>query len=246
MQMKSKMMWALPLMFILNVSIAQSISKDALSKTMKITIPYQWTSVFSLGFKVNMNTTFRNYDQHYLSNRATYSVNSMSASTVFEWQFSRCLSIGVEPSYVRNIYYRYNNSIIGTLGFDCGNSYPSDLDLNTNYFVLPILLKARFPVLKNKILISSEIGWNSIWLVNTEKMGNGSLKFSQLGKDEYSSLYINPFDHGLNVGIGFSIPLKKGFIDVNTRYYMGRKDVTHLYDSKTQILTYQLGYRFIL
>jgi hypothetical protein len=44
-----------------------------------------------------------------------------------------------------------------------------------------------------------------------------------------------------------SIPLKKGFVDVNTRYYMGRKDVSQmLYDSKTQILTYQLGYRFIL
>jgi outer membrane protein assembly factor BamA len=102
--MKSKIMWILPFTFILNASMAQSFSKDSLSKTTKITFPYQWTSVFSWGFKVNLNTTFRNYDQHYFSNRATYSVNTMSASTVFEWQFSRYLSIGVEPSYVHNIY----------------------------------------------------------------------------------------------------------------------------------------------
>ena len=57
---------------------------------------------------------------------------------------------------------------------------------------------------------------------------------------------INHFDYGLNAGIGLSIPLKKGFIDVNTRFYQGSKNATTYLDSKNQIVSYQLGYRFVL
>lgn len=245
--MKSKMMWVLPFILILNVSLAQSFPKDSIPKTLKITIPYQWTSVFSWGFKVNLNTTFRNYDEYYFNNRATYSVNTMGFASVVEWQFLRHLSIGIEPTYVRNLYDRYkaSNESIEPFTPRCGNGLPQNIAFYTNYFALPIMLKARFPVFKNKALISSEIGWSSQLLVANSVIKNTNV-FEYEGYEEFVKSSINKFDQGLNVGIGLSIPLKKGFIDVNTRYYTGGKDVTQLYDSKTQILTYQLGYRFIL
>jgi Outer membrane protein beta-barrel domain len=242
MQITRKILMILSCTLLLNVTLkAQDAPKDSAVKLLKIAIPFESKSVFSLGFKVNSNTTF-------WSGNLNYSDNTMGLSSVFEWQFLKHLSIGIEPTYVRNAYDNYEpiKSYFEIYQPDCGNGLPQYIAFNAHYLALPILLKVRFPVFKNKALISSEIGWSSQWLVSKSAIKNEKV-FGYEGYDEFVKSSTNTFDHGLNVGVGLSIPFKNGFIDVNTRYYMGRKDVTQmLYDSKTQILTFQLGYRFIL
>jgi Outer membrane protein beta-barrel domain len=249
MQITRKILMILSCALLLSVDLkAQNAPKDSSVKTLKISIPFHLKSVFSLGFKVNLNTIFWKDNLSYFTNRSYYSVNTIGLSSVVEWQFLKHLSIGVEPTYVRNSFDNYESifSFFEILKPDCGNGLPRYLAFNAHYIALPILLKARFPIFKNKALISSEIGWSSQWLVSSSAIKNANV-FEYEGYEEFVKSSINTFDHGLNVGIGLSIPLKKGFVDVNTRYYMGKKDVTQMInDSKTQILTYQLGYRFIL
>jgi hypothetical protein len=242
MQITRKIIGVLSCALLLNVTLkAQNAPKDSSVKILKISIPFQLKSVFSLGFKVNLNTIFWN-------DNLNYSINTMGLSSVVDWQFLKHLSIGVEPTYVRNLYDNYEaiNDFFETFKPDCGNGLPQYIAFNAHYFALPIMLKARFPVFKNRALISSEIGWSSQWLVSSSVIKNANV-FEYEGYEEFVKSSINTFDHGLNVGVGLSIPLKKGFMDVNTRYYMGKKDITQIsHNSKTQILTFQLGYRFIL
>jgi Outer membrane protein beta-barrel domain len=249
MQITRKIIGVLSCALLLNVTLeAQDAPIDSSVKSLNISIPFHLKSDFSLGFKVNLNTIFWKDNLSYFTNHSYNSANTIGLTSVFEWQFLNHLSIGIEPAYLRNSFDNYKSikDYFEKFQPDCGNGLPQYLAFNADYFALPIMLKARFPIFKNKALISSEIGWSSQWLVSKSAIKNANV-FGYEGYEDHVKSSINTFDHGLNVGIGLSIPLKKGFVDVNTRYYMGKKDVSQmLYDSKTQILTYQLGYRFIL
>lgn len=246
--MKRKIIVVLSCALLLNVYLkAQNEPKDSSVKSVNISIPFHLKSVFSLGFKVNLNTIFWKDNLSNFTNHSYNSANTIGLTSMVEWQFLKHLSIGIEPAYLRNSFDNYKSikDYFERFQPDCGNGLPQYLAFNADYFALPIMLKARFPIFKNKALISSEIGWSNQWLVSSSVIKNTDF-LQYEGYEEFVKSSINSFDHGLNVGVGLSIPLKKGFIDVNTRYYTGGKDVTQLYDSKTQILTYQLGYRFIL
>jgi Outer membrane protein beta-barrel domain len=242
MQIISKTIGILLCALLLHVTLkAQNAPEESSVKSLNIRIPYESKSVFSLGFKVNVNTTF-------WSGNLNYSNNTMGLSSVLEWQFLKHLSIGIEPTYVRNAFDNFKaiNDYFERFRPDCGVGLPQYLAFNADYIALPILLKARFPIFKNKALISSEIGWSSQWLVSKSVLKNENV-WAYEGYEDYINSSINSFDNGMNVGVGLSIPFKKGFMDVNTRYYMGKKDITQIsHNSKTQILTFQLGYRFIL
>jgi Outer membrane protein beta-barrel domain len=248
MQINRKLIWFLSCALLLNVVVkAQNIPKDTSVKSLKIAIPFESKSIFSLGFRVNLNTIFWKDNLSYVTNRSYNSVNTIGLASLVEWQFLKHLSIGIEPSYVRNSFDNYEsiNDFFEIFKPDCGNGLPRYMAFNAHYLALPILLKARFPVFKNKALISSEIGWSSQWLVSKSAIKNTNV-FEYEGYTDFVKSSINNFDHGLNVGIGFSIPLKKGFIDVNTRYFIGQKDVINIYNSKSQMLTNQIGYRINL
>ena len=237
MQNKRKIVWVLSCAILLNVALkAQSITKDSLVKSFKITIPYQWTSVFSLGFKLNYNKAFQN----------NFALNNFSAAPVFEWQFLRHLSIGIEPTYVQSVSKDIDHCpsyICEPILVNPLTPYIKNEDkVNINYFSLPILLKFRFPILKNRLSITSEIGWSKSWLLSFKHNSSFDSQFLDMQGDDK----LNTFDNGLNFGSGISIPLKKGFFDINMRYYFGKENVIEAFESKNQVLTYQLGYRFIL
>jgi hypothetical protein len=242
------------LVFHVRAQHTKEFRKDSLVIPLKIKIPFQFMSEFSVGIKSNINNAFHYYKATLYRDEVNYSVWQYSAAPVFEWQFLKHLSIGIEPTWIQgvsrsrisDVNIRYPGSEIDWIN----GAEPIHIQINTNYIALPLLFKARFPIYKNKLLFSSEIGYSFAWFVSGKRIetpANTALfHVTETKLDNNNSWDINHYDEGLNVGLGLSIPMKRSFIDLNTRYYQGLRNINKTYDSKNQILSYQVGYRFTL
>jgi hypothetical protein len=228
----------------------------SLKMKIKIKAPFALKSEFSVGVKATENHTWKHYDASQYRKEVSYSNWHFNPALVLDWRFSKYFSLGIEPTMIQGVCRTYTSqwqegrpNIIIEWPY---GTQPIDIQMNTNYLALPLLLKARFPIFKNNLLISPEFGYSFAWFVSGKRIetpANTALfpvRETKLNRKNSSD--INHYDEGLNVGLGFSIPLKRSFIDVNARYYKGQKDVNkyQFESSKNQIVSYQLGYRVTL
>ena len=169
---------------------------------------------FSIGLKGTVNHAWQQYQEGTYNEAANLTIWGYGASVTLDRQFSKYLSVGIEPSWIQR-------------GSKCMPGYIlpgnfTDAQLVANYLNLPILLKGHYPIFKNKLSANAEIGFSGAWFMSGKTILTSSDERYPTQKtklDMKTETSYNRYDYGLDGGFGLSIPIKKGFIDLNAHYY---------------------------
>jgi hypothetical protein len=191
----------------------------------------------TFGIKATVNHAWQQYAPNNFDPNVERKVWGYGTAVVIDKQLSKYISVSVEPSFVQ----RGAKCLPDSRGY-------KDVTLTANYLCLPILFNARYPLFKNRLFVTAALGENASWFMSGKQVftftwGNTE---GQTVKLDMKTAGYNRIDIGLDGGFGFSIPIKKGFIDLNMRYYYGLRDVDEDFTSKNRSVAYQLGYRLSL
>ena len=195
----------------------------------------------SVGAKITRNHTWQQYKDGTYDESANLTIWGFGSALTFDKQLSKYVSVSAELGWMQR-------------GSKCMPDFIrtppySDAQLVVNYLSVPIFLKGHYPILKNRLLITAELGFSGAWMVSGQQIlmpSDARIPVVKTKIDMKTQTTYNRMDYGLNTGVGLSLPIKNGFIDANFAYYYGLKDVYKIYVSKNRSIAYQLGYRFVL
>jgi hypothetical protein len=202
-------------------------------------LPFSANAQITYGIQVTRNHAWQQYKAGTFNEDLDLKVWGYGFAFTIERKLSKYFSVVAEPGIIQR-------------GAKCLPGYPpgtyGDVVLNANYFSLPLLYKARFPLFKEHLFVTAAIGPNTAWFVSgTTTFVSNNPKFpDDVFKLDLKNSGFNRLDVGVDGTVGMSVPIKKGFIDANLRYNYGVRDVDKSYVSKNRSVSYQIGYRMSL
>ena len=160
------------------------------------------------------------------------------ASILSYVDIGKCLSLGMEPGYVRRVSSLQFESLI-----DTSVQNPKVL---LNYIELPVMISAKYPLWSDRWEINVKMGYGLAFMASAywefpSKTGNDPAVKEKVIRHDV--VWLNNFDHGLYGGVGIAYKIGNSRFFLETDYYMGFSDVIIFNSSKNRSVHIGSGYK---
>ncbi len=199
-------------------------------------LSFQLTAQFSVGIRGGYIKAWEEYGDVAIPAGANIYVHGFQLSGLAYYGLSKTFSIGFEPGYAQR----------GAACVPEFITFNGDAKLLFNYIELPLIISAKYPVLKEKMVVIGKAGYG------ISKVIKGYTEYKVPGSEEPEKNPINfdnPFgtnvtrwDNGIYSGLGLGYNLGRSQLLFESVFYLGMKNVDKNATSLNRSIHFGLGY----
>ncbi len=192
----------------------------------------------SLGVKGGITHSWLQYTEGSYDETADLTVWGANTAVTFNYRFSRLWSLQAEPGWVQR-------------GSKCFPGYvlPIGIDaiFSGNYVTLPLMAQIDVPIY-GRLQVFAAAGPSISWLASA-KLTRSGYGFGDADDqveriDFKTDTRYARLDYGATGVAGLGLRVGPGTIQLDTRYYVGIKDVNKALRSRSRNLDFRVGYVF--
>lgn len=194
----------------------------------------------SLGLKGGITHSWLQYTEGTYDETADLTTWGANTAVTFNYRLSRLFSLQAEPGWTQR-------------GSKCFPGYVLPIGVDAtftgNYVELPLMAQINLPVC-GRLHVFAAAGPSVSWLASA-KLTRSGYGFGDADKevqriDFKTDTQYERLDYGATGLAGLGLRVGPGVLQLDTRYYLGMKDVNKFFHSRSRNLDFRVGYVFTL